>query len=581
MQIEIYDTTGNNILTTEPDDSSVLSQELMGDDTITLEFSLSYWLDIPIGSYCNYGGVRYSLETPAEVRLINRYNWKYTLNLEAPSGRLKYIILKDVNGGRTAFSISGDISDHIGYVVSNANARETGTPWTYNCYANGADTITYDNVTVRDALDMIADKFNTEWRIVNKNIIVGKLDIDASVYLPLSYGKGNGVKSGVVRKSANNEPFTRMVYPVTSDRNIYASNYPQQSNAHSRTLLLPNFIAGIDGDIGYDGEYFNWEQGYDSTSAKHFLISDDRRSVYLAREGVITIDFNVYAGEREDSLDCTEIYPKRVGEVDDIVTTTGADNTTIYYFTDADETTLPDYSQLKPAGSSKLTVVFQDGNLAGREFEVDYLPSGIPNKVPAKSFRIYSKEEDGYDMPSGTFVPAQGDKYIVFGSELPQEYIANKTTHTGAEWELAKKVIKYLYDRSEVEYAIDIEIDGIWSRLNWSRLSLNSYFRIGAYIQYSDADMFPNGILLRVIRLRKKLNYPYSPEIELSHIRSRYGLRKRTLLKEANLQAALAGTVWTTNRIESQINRLDYQQQNISAAVTTIQQQVNQGGSNT
>ena len=338
---------------------------------------------------------------------------------------------------------------------------------------------------------------------------------------------------------------------------------------------------GVDTPIGYDGEKFSWETGYDSTLAKLFWFTTERTAVYLKRGSENT--FEILTGETEEALDCTEIYPKRVGTIAAVYTKQGTDNTTRYFFTDTTPATVPAYTKL-PNGPN-LTVVFQDGNLAGREFEVIYRNSAYGSgndAIPAKSFEIIAKEEDGYDMPNGTFIPAAGDKYVVFNCSLPASYVGDNTTHTGAEWEVAKKVIEYMYEKSDVQYAIDLEIDGIWARSNWSRLSLGSFFRIGAYIKYSDADMFSSGILLRVVRVKTKLNYPYAPEIELSHIHSRYGLRKRQLLQEANLQASLSGTINVQNKLESQINRIEYQLSQILSDIAALQQQAqNSGGSNT
>ena len=89
-----------------------------------------------------------------------------------------------------------------------------------------------------------------------------------------------------------------------------------------------------------------------------------------------------------------------------------------------------------------MTIIFQTGMLASREFEVKYYhePKTIAGKEKAgKRFEIVPQELDGITMPDGsTFTPQPGDTYAVFGIQLPDAYICDNPTKTGASWDMFK-----------------------------------------------------------------------------------------------------------------------------------------------
>ena len=58
-----------------------------------------------------------------------------------------------------------------------------------------------------------------------------------------------------------------------------------------------------------------------------------------------------------------------------------------------------------------MTVIFQTGRLAGREFDVKYVHDG-------RKFEIVSSEQDGMTLPNASLYPEVGDKYAVFNLSL-------------------------------------------------------------------------------------------------------------------------------------------------------------------
>ena len=71
--------------------------------------------------------------------------------------------------------------------------------------------------------------------------------------------------------------------------------------------------------------------------------------------------------KKEDSLDCTAIYPSRVGTVSAVIEVNKKNN--FFDFVDKDIPEELNFEDCLIAGES-MTVIFQTGMLTGKEFEV-------------------------------------------------------------------------------------------------------------------------------------------------------------------------------------------------------------------
>lgn len=101
--------------------------------------------------------------------------------------------------------------------------------------------------------------------------------------------------------------------------------------------------------------------------------------------------------------------------------------------------------------------------LAGREFEVKYYHSAVKTKA-ARRFEIVPQEIDGLTMPNEQFKPQIGDSYAVFHCMLPDAYICDNQTKTGASWDMFRAAVRYLFDNEEQKYTFSGELDGIWAK---------------------------------------------------------------------------------------------------------------------
>ena len=213
----------------------------------------------------------------------------------------------------------------------------------------------------------------------------------------------------------------------------------------------------------------------------------------------------------EDSYDASDIYPSRVGTVSKTDTEPGEDtdgnDVTFYDFYDS---SIPDnlnFEDCLIAGQS-MTVIFQTGRLAGREFDVKYVHEG-------RKFEIVSSEQDGMTLPNASLYPEVGDKYAVFNISLPAAYVCDNATKTGASWDMFREAVRYLYEREERQFAFGGELDGIWAKKNW--LAIGAKLVPGGYVDFSDPQFQPDGILIRITGVRDHINRPHSPELELSN----------------------------------------------------------------
>ena len=486
----IYSPTGETLLDVMPDDNSYRHRAIMGDNALTLYFSLAQHVEIPVGAYCEHGGERYTLMRPEALKMQHTRHFDYTLELEGEQGKMSIWKFRNTVDGRLRFSLTAKPHEHLQMLVDNLNRRDSG--WTLGtCIDSPERVVNYDHAFCRDALAMIAKEFGTEYEIVGKRISLGAVEHDRANALPLSYGKGNGFVSGVARTNGEDSVPTEILYVQGGERNIDRSKYG------ASTLHLP-----VNAAIAYDGAHFEGEAGYDAAHSRRYRTDEKGFSVQRADRPLSSM--------AEDSVDLTDIYPNRVGTVGEVITANEKNH--FYDFTDPTIPETLDFEKCLIAGE-KMTVIFQSGMLSGREFEVKYAHAASGKKP--RRFEIVPQEIDGMTMPGGVFIPRVGDKYAVFHCMLPQAYINDAATRTGAEWDLLRKAVQHLYTHEMAKFAFTGTLDGIWAKRNWE--DVGERLRIGAFVLFSDKQFQPEGVAVRIVGIKDYINTPHSPEIELSN----------------------------------------------------------------
>lgn len=487
----IYNNKNIKVLDVTVDDNSYRYRVIKGDHNLTLHYSLAEHVEIPVGSYCIYQGERYTLERPEAFKMKHSRNFEYTVTLESNQAKAKIWKFRNPVDGRLKFSLTAKPIEHLQMFVDNMNRRDTG--WEVGECIDGTEKlISYNHVYCWDALGMMATEFNTEFEFVGKTVHLRKVEYNKNNPLPLSYGRGNGFKPGVGRSNYGDTPPIEILYVQGGTDNIDPSKYK------SSELLLP---AGQ--SIRYDGVYFEGDPNFNPANARTYVVDDLGYSIRRSDKELSSL--------AEDSLDCSDIYPKRIGKVTSVVVEDAANN-----FYDIVDNTIPNtlnYEECLIEGET-MTIIFQSGMLAGREFEVKYYHNAEKGKA-ARRFEIVPAEIDGQTMPNATFAPQTTDTYVVFKCRMPDAYVRDDETKTGASWDMFRTAVRYLFDNEEQKFSFTGELDGIWSKKDW--INISGKIRLGGYIQFSDEHFQKDGVLVRITGIKDYINKPHSPEIELSN----------------------------------------------------------------
>ena len=487
----IYNNVGNKVLEIEVDDNSYRNRAVMGDHSLTLYYSLPEHVEIPVGSYCEFQGETFTLKRPENFKMKHKRLFEYTVLFDPPEANAKVWKFRNPVDGRLKFSLTAKPHEHLQMFVDNMNRRDKG--WTVGECIDGVETlIAYDHDFCIDALTRMASTFKTEYEFTGKRVSLRKIEYNKSNPLPLSYGCGNGFKPGVGRSNTGDNPPTEILFVQGGTDNIDPSKYG------SSELLLPK-----NQTLAYDGEHFEDEDGFIAKNARRYVV--DEAGLSIRR------DDKQLSSLAEDSLDCSEIYPKRVGTVNTVVVIDEKNN-----FYDIVDTSIPsslNYEECLIEGET-MTVVFQTGMLAGREFEVKYYHNAVKGKA-ARRFEIVPADIDGQTMPNTTFAPKSGDKYAVFKCMLPTAYICDNATKTGASWDMFRAAVKCLFDNEDLKFTFTGELDGIWSKKDW--VNIGGRIKLGGYIRFSDEQFQKDGVLVRITGIKDYINKPHSPVIELSN----------------------------------------------------------------
>ena len=139
--------------------------------------------------------------------------------------------------------------------VDNMNERDSG--WSIGSCIEGVEQlISYNHNYCLEALQLMAQQFDTEYEISGKVVSLRKVEYNKNNPLALSYGKGNGFKSGVGRSNSGDSLPVEILYVQGGTDNINPTVYG------SPELLLPKGQT-----LGYDGNVFSDQAGWASSAS--------------------------------------------------------------------------------------------------------------------------------------------------------------------------------------------------------------------------------------------------------------------------------------------------------------------------
>lgn len=548
------------------EDSSYRLIQIMGDNLVSLNFKLTEFVDFPVGSRINHQGQEFETYDVCTFTKQNDRLYTYSMTFHGKQRVLDRYKFRNHVDRRLKFTLTAKPREFLEHIVINLNEREQGGDlWRVDdCIDTTEKTLSFSHNSIREALNSIAQTFETEWRIEGKTISLRKLEYNKETPLELAYGMGNGFKSGITRQ-VGSDSVVDVLYAEGGDRNIDQSKYTYtkviegvEQTLHADTLRLPRnekFVY-LPPNIPISEAVKSKDNGNVYRLSDVLAMEEDERKRILEQSQFYFSDADGFSLTRgrleyneiipyfinngyEDSLDLTAIYPMREGVVTDV--TNSDPEKHFWEFEDntlADEQPPIDYSDnQKIERGEKVTCIFQSGMLTGKEFDISaYYPKGNTKGKKPYWFDLVPQEIDGIIMPdyqSGYYPRPksdtyEGDKYAIFHCELPQAYIVN------AEMKMALEACHYMWLHSEVEVEFKGSLDGIWARKNWDDV----YPRIGLgyYVRFTDSAICKEGKLMRIVAIKDSINRPHSPEITLSNTSISQGI-STTLKKIATNEA--------------------------------------------
>lgn len=444
MELKIYDNQGLVVMTVSPDNSSQWNHEVGVENVVTVNFTTWEFKVLQVGWYILVDGKRFSLKS--EYRPKHIHNSKYTYNVKC-YGRehdMQDILFCRLNQGNddleSIFAYDGTPMELLQKVVANMNRNADGVKWKVGeAIVANRKTINFNGIYCWDAMNEIAQAFNTEWWMDGEYLNLTKCVHGESVAL----GYGQGLKAGLTQnESGSNALFFTRLIPVGSSKNIDRSKYGYS------TLQLPG------------------------------------REKY--------IDVNTYLGLKEyrEEAAFSNIYPHREGTISSVRsekrTNEETGEYTVYFVKDAAIPFNPDEYMI---GGEVIHMNFNSGNLAGKDFEVNWNNS-------TQEFEIINQYPDETtQLPGGNLIPSIGNKYVLSNIRMPDEY------NRAAEQEYKEAVDAFL-----AEYAKDTSIysgstDYIYITRNNVPLSVGQRVKLLSEIYFGN-----NGRESRITRISRKLN---------------------------------------------------------------------------
>ena len=452
--IEIYGRDNNLKCRIEPGNNSQQDKTLGGDNLLSLSFVHYSFVQLDVNDYCEFDGERYWLQERYLPTKKSEGEWNYDVKLYGIESLIKrLLVLKNPDGENEAvFTLTAPAADHVRLIVGSINAgMGNSANWKMGAVmATENLTIDYNGTYCDEGLRLVAEAAKTEWWVEGQTVNVCRCEHGEE--LTLRYPESI---TQLERDTADGAKFYTRLFPMGSSRNIDRAKYG------SVRLQLPGGRKYVDMNVDKYGIFHHYEEAAFSA-----------------------------------------IYPRRVGTVSEVRESTVKGNDgkpfKIYWFKDGE---LPFNPNEYEIGGLVKHVVFQSGELNGRDFEVNY-------HAGSQEFEIITTwpYSDDIQLPGGALVPKAGDKYILWNIRMPDEYYG-----------LAEQEYLEAVEAFNAKHCIDTSVYKCPTHHVWVERN-NVQIYVGRKIRLESEQYFPETGFRssRITRISRSVALPSQMDIEIS-----------------------------------------------------------------
>lgn len=342
-------------------DNSYTVEEIMGEDTLTLNFLSRNVVNLQINDYIDFEGTKYKIRHNEKVtKRETSLGWEYTVQFYSSRYDLldaEFFLHGTPERKKNFDYYTGTARDWLTLFVKNMN--RTGSGWVAgSCIESRMVTLSFKDKKVGTVLDELIKELDTEYWISGQTINIGRREYSSNG-LVLAQGEGMGFTELEVSAVDDTPPVT-VLYPYGSDKNLgpdYGADY----------LLLPDGLLSIEKNVEKYGRIEKSMQ-FDHIFPKgEFAVTEKIDDYTLRASGM---DFNL----TDCLLDGVEVI-----------------------------------------------VTFQDGGLAG--YDLAIVEDSWDNDL--KQFKLKQNDQENALKVPGDINFSVGDKFILTGLKMPQSYRDN------------------------------------------------------------------------------------------------------------------------------------------------------------
>lgn len=506
-KIDIYGISGDVICSVLITKDAVSHEELMTSDYIQLSWNDDKTIVLPAGAYIIYQDEKYSLIEPYLPLRENEAEYKYTPQFHSRImiwDKIPVPLYTYESDGLTIKSremdwdFTGSPADAM-YMVKQAIKNETGEDWTIQLSESLPATITISSqsTSIFSNLNNIAEECETEWWTDKKTNTLYLSECKYGTPLKLIVGENVSVPS----VSESKDGYYTRFYAFGSTRNItqeYDSGQATNHIANKRLGLDPTKYPGGFKDI--KGHFENGVFTSDLMPGEIFI-----KTLFFDK---------IFPSSKLTISDVRARLKYRLDNNGNKIKIGGTDEEPVYeqyaiwYF----QIENFNFDKESIIDGKNLSVSFESGQLAGRDFELKYYdkPEKKNDEADVTTFEIKTgdyeiiiDESTGNIIPGLSYIiPQNGDQIILFNIIMPSEYVSS------AQNELEKELDKAISDASKDNNSYEVES----YPENFYEHSYDTH--LGQEVNFYNGDNILNS---RILMVEKHLDFQYEQTIRIGN----------------------------------------------------------------